>query len=60
MLLLTGPEPDSKWNHFAKVVGELAVQLRVRKMIGLGAYPFATPHTRAVNLSCTSPSSDAI
>ena len=60
VLLLTGPEPDSRWNHFAAVVGELAVQLRVRKMIGIGAYPFATPHTRAVNLSCTSPSSDAI
>lgn len=60
VLLLTGHEPDSKWNHFSSVVGELAEQLRVRKMIGLGAYPFATPHTRAVNLSCTSPSSDVI
>jgi hypothetical protein len=60
VLLLTGHEPDSKWNHFSAVVGELATQLGVRKMIGLGAYPFATPHTRAVNLSCTSPSSDAI
>jgi hypothetical protein len=60
VLLLTGHEPDSRWNHFAAVVGELATQLRVRKMIGLGAYPFATPHTRAVNLSCTSPSSDVI
>ena len=60
VLLLVGHEPDSKWNHFAATVAELAVQLRVRKMIGLGAYPFATPHTRAVNLSCTSPSSDTI
>ena len=60
ILLLTGHEPDSKWNHFAAVVSDLATQLNVRKMIGLGAYPFATPHTRAVNLSCTSPSSDAI
>ena len=60
ILLLTGHEPDSKWNRFASVVADLAEQLNVRKMIGLGAYPFATPHTRAVNLSCTSPSSDAI
>lgn len=60
ILLLTGHEPDSKWNHFSTVVADLAQQLNVRKMIGLGAYPFATPHTRAVNLSCTSPSSDAI
>ena len=60
VLLLTGHEPDTKWNHFAASVGQLATQLGVRKMIGLGAYPFATPHTRAVNISCTSPSSDAI
>ncbi len=60
VLLLTGHEPDSRWNQFANCVAELSVQLGVRKMIGLGAYPFATPHTRAVNLSCTSPSSDAI
>ena len=60
VLLLTGHEPDSKWNQFAAVVGNLATELGVRKMIGLGAYPFATPHTRAVNISCTSPSSDAI
>lgn len=60
VLLLTGYEPDTKWNLFAGLVGELASTLGVRKMIGLGAYPFATPHTRPVNLSCTSPSSDAI
>lgn len=60
VLLLTGHEPDSRWNRFSGLVGELAERLRVRKMIGLGAYPFATPHTRAVNLSCTSPSSDVI
>ena len=60
ILLLTGQEPDSKWNHFSEVVADLSRRLGVRKMIGLGAYPFATPHTRAVNLSCTSPSSDAI
>jgi len=60
VLLLVGHEPDSKWNHFAASLSDLATQLNVRKMIGLGAYPFATPHTRAVNLSCTSPSSDAI
>ncbi len=60
VLLLTGHEPDSKWNQFAAVLGNLSTELGVRKMIGLGAYPFATPHTRAVNISCTSPSSDAI
>lgn len=56
VLLLTGPEPDNRWQHFADVVGDLAVRLGVRRMIGIGAYPIATPHTRAVQVSCSSPS----
>jgi hypothetical protein len=60
VLLLTGPEPDNRWQHFADVVGELAVDLGVRRMLGIGAYPIATPHTRAVQVSCSSPSADVI
>jgi proteasome assembly chaperone (PAC2) family protein len=55
VLLLTGPEPDSRWQHFAQCVIELSEQLKVRRMLGMGAYPIATPHTRAVKISCTSP-----
>ncbi|MHB1090208.1 MAG: PAC2 family protein, partial [Ilumatobacteraceae bacterium] len=60
VLLLTGPEPDSRWRHFANVVGELGVALGVRRMLGIGAYPIATPHTRAVQVSCSSPSVEVI
>lgn len=60
VLLLTGPEPDNRWQHFADVVGGLAVELGVWRMLGIGAYPIATPHTRAVQVSCSSPSADLI
>jgi hypothetical protein len=53
ILLLTGPEPDAKWQFFAAEVANLARSLGVRRMLGLGAYPVATPHTRDVKMSCT-------
>jgi hypothetical protein len=58
--VLSGPEPDSNWRLFADTVADLAVQLGVRHMIGFGAYPMAAPHTRAAQLSCTSPSADLL
>ena len=60
VLLLTGPEPDSRWKQFASEVGTLSTTLGVRRMLGLGAYPVATPHTRAVQISCTSPNEPLI
>lgn len=60
VLLLTGPEPDSQWRAFAAAVTELALRLGVYQMVGLGAYPFATPHTRPSRLACTSPSADVV
>ena len=60
VLLLTGPEPDMAWHRFAGAVGDLAVQLGVATMVGLGAYPFAAPHTRPPRLSATSPSADVL
>jgi predicted ATP-grasp superfamily ATP-dependent carboligase len=59
-LTLSGPEPDSQWRRFADVVSTLAVELGVRQMIVLGAYPFATPHTRDPRLSSSSPSVDVV
>jgi hypothetical protein len=60
VLTLSGPEPDSQWRKFADVVSTLAVELGVRQMIALGAYPFATPHTRDPRLSSSSPSADVV
>jgi hypothetical protein len=60
VLVLSGPEPDMAWHRFARAVSDLAVELGVTKMIGFGAYPFATPHTRPARLSCTSPSTEVL
>ncbi len=60
VLLLTGPEPDAAWHRFATTIATLAEQFGVTTMTALGAYPFATPHTRDVRLSATSPSADVL
>lgn len=60
LLTLSGPEPDSAWRHFARDVGALAATLGVRQAVFLGAYPFATPHTRPARLSCSSPSAELV
>ena len=60
VLTLSGPEPDSQWRKFADSVSTLAVELGVRQMVVLGAYPFATPHTRDPRLSSSSPSADVV
>ncbi len=60
VLTLSGPEPDSQWRRFADVVSTLMVELGVRQMVALGAYPFATPHTRDPRLSSSSPSADVV
>ena len=53
VLLLTGAEPDAQWRSFADAVCELAVELRIGRSVSIGAYPFATPHTRPTRLACT-------
>ncbi len=60
LLLLRGPEPDMAWNRFCSIMGNVASTLRIGQMIGLGAYPFTTPHTRPSRLSITSPSPDVL
>ena len=45
VLLLSGPEPDMAWHRFAGTVGRPRRAARRVADGGLGAYPFATPHT---------------
>jgi hypothetical protein len=52
---LVGAEPDLRWKSFVRAVAELAVELRVRMAVGLGAFPAAAPHTRPVKLASTVP-----
>ena len=58
VVLLRGPEPDMYWHRFAAQVAGLVDDLGVSRMVGLGAYPYATPHTRPPRLSVTTPSTD--
>jgi predicted ATP-grasp superfamily ATP-dependent carboligase len=47
-LLLTGPEPDVRWEGFARAVREVVERLGVRRVVSLGAVPMAVPHTRPI------------
>jgi hypothetical protein len=51
VLLLSGHEPDAAWHHFVDSATSLTIDLGAQTMVGLGAYPFATPHTRPSRLS---------
>jgi len=53
-LLLTGMEPDLKWERFITAVRLLAERLGVRQTIGLGTIPMAVPHTRPVTMTAHS------
>ncbi len=59
VLLLTGNEPDTAWRRFCTTVVGLAQELGVTKVVGLGAYPFGSPHTRPSRLSVSCSSADA-
>lgn len=56
IVILCGPEPDTAWELFVETVCSFAVAHRVQRAFAIGAYPFATPHTRPPQLSCHSPS----
>lgn len=45
-LLMRGPEPDIRWEAFARAVRDVVVQLGVTRVVHLGAVPMALPHTR--------------
>jgi predicted ATP-grasp superfamily ATP-dependent carboligase len=53
MLVLVGAEPDRLWHAFTDDVVTLALDFGARMCVGLGAYPFAAPHTRPPRVACT-------
>jgi predicted ATP-grasp superfamily ATP-dependent carboligase len=59
-LLLSGLEPDLKWERFITAVRLLAERLAVRQTIGLGTVPMAVPHTRPITLTAHSNNGDLI
>ena len=50
-LLLHGPEPDNRWEAFARAVREVVERLGVTDVISLGSVPMAVPHTRPLTLT---------
>jgi predicted ATP-grasp superfamily ATP-dependent carboligase len=45
-LLLSGPEPDNRWEAFARAVRDVVERFGVTQVISLGSVPMAVPHTR--------------
>lgn len=58
VLLLVGSEPDHRWLAFTAEVVELARACGVELVVGLGAYPAPTPHTRPSRLVATATSEE--
>ena len=59
VLFLVGPEPDFHWSDFIDVVTDAAGRFAVRLVVGLGAFPAPTPHTRPVRVIGTVPAASA-
>ena len=53
VLFLVGAEPDHVWRAFSQAVVDLALEFDCRLVMGLGAYPAPTPHTRPTRLVST-------
>ena len=58
VLVLAGPEPDNAWHAYAAAVAELAAQLEVRLVVGMGAFPAPVPHSRPAKLVATATTPD--
>lgn len=50
-LLLHGPEPDNRWEAFARAVREVVVRLGVTRVVAMGSVPMAVPHTRPLTIT---------
>ena len=47
-LLLSGPEPDFRWEAFIAAVTAVVERFSVSLTVGLGSIPMAVPHTRPI------------
>ena len=50
-LLLSGPEPDLRWQAFTEAVGDLVEKYNVKDTIALYGAPMTVPHTRPLVVS---------
>src|SRR6476646_2601822 len=50
-LLLQGPEPDNRWEAFARAVREVVERFGVTRVVSMGSVPMAVPHTRPIAIT---------
>ncbi len=50
-LLLRGPEPDTRWEGFARGVRDVIERFGVTRVVGMGSVPMAVPHTRPIHVT---------
>jgi PAC2 family len=50
-LLLHGPEPDNRWEAFARAFREVVERLGVTRVVAMGSVPMAVPHTRPIAIT---------
>lgn len=50
-LLLQGPEPDNRWEAFARAVREVIERFGVTRVVSMGSVPMAVPHTRPIAIT---------
>jgi hypothetical protein len=58
LVLVTGPEPDLGWRALGRDLVELSERVGARRYVGLGSVPGPIPHTRPVQVICTSSDPD--
>jgi len=59
-LLLSGPEPDYRWEGFAAAVRAVVERFDVSLVVGIGAVPMGVPHTRPVMITTHATRSELI
>lgn len=50
-LLLQGPEPDNRWEAYARAVRTVVERFGVTRVISLGSVPMAVPHSRPLTVT---------
>ncbi|CAM8624105.1 Proteasome assembly chaperone 2 [Acidimicrobiia bacterium] len=58
VLFLVGAEPDHRWRSFSEAVVNLAHHFGADTVLGLGAYPAPSPHTRPTRIVATATDPD--
>lgn len=59
-LLLQGPEPDNRWEAFARAVRQVVERFGVTRVVSMGSVPMAVPHTRPIAITHHANNADLI